>query len=318
MEFWHSVAAVTELDQLIEIAKIAEEVGFTGVAVADHLATPLRIGSRYPYSADGTPFWGPDEPFLDPWVLIAAMAAETTRLRFLPYVYVVPLRDPFHVAKAVSSAAVLSGDRVVLGAGVGWMREEFALAGQPFEGRGPRTDEMLEVVVKLLGGRPVEHHGRFYDFGPVQMAPAPRRRVEVRVGGTTPAALRRASRHDGWLGLVHPPDELERIVAALRELRARADRLGEPFDVMIAHHPTSADRGEYERYRDAGATSIHVPPWRYRGVDAPSLDQKRRSLEAFAERYIVPLGARGRSSGSPGSAGGSDRRGRRTPTCESS
>jgi len=289
MEFWQCLAAVTELDQLVEVAKLAEELGFAGVTVADHLVTPLQIRSRYPYTPDGAPFWQPDEPFLDPWVLVSALAAETTRLRFMPYVYVVPLRDPFSVAKAVSSAAVLSGERVVLGAGVGWMHEEFELTGQRFEGRGRRADEMLEIVARLLSGKPVEHHGRCYDFGPVQMAPAPRRRVEVRIGGTSPAALHRAARHDGWLGLAHAPEELEGIVARLCRLREREGRRGEPFDVMIAHYPTRPDRGEYERYRDAGATSIHVPPWRYRGVAAASLDEKRRSLEEFAERYIVPM-----------------------------
>jgi probable F420-dependent oxidoreductase len=288
MEFWFCLAHV-EVEQQIEVATLAEEVGFTGVTVADHFATPLRLESRYPYSSEGRPFWSPDEPFLDPWVSIAALAAQTTRIRLMPYVYVVPLRDPFHVAKAVSSAAVLSGDRVVLGAGVGWMREEFALAGQCFEDRGPRTDEMLEIIEKLMRGEPVEHHGRFYDFAPVQMAPSPRRRIEVRIGGTSPVALRRAARHDGWLGLVHPPEELARIVASLRALRERDGRAGEPFDVMVAHYPASGDPGQYERYRDAGATSIHVPPWRYGGVDLPTLDEKRRWLEDFAERYVVPM-----------------------------
>lgn len=288
MQFWQSIA-VTEVDQLVELAQIAEEVGFCGVTLADHLAKPRDIASRYPYSADGVPFWEADEPFPDPWVLIAALAAETTTLRFLPYVYVLPMRDPFSVAKAVSTAAVLSGDRVILGAGVGWMREEFALTGHAYEGRGPRSDEMLEVIGKLLSGRPVAHRGACYDFDPVQMVPVSGRAVEVRIGGTTPVALRRAARHDGWLGLNHTPQELERIVASLAEQRARAGRADEPFDVMVAHYPTRPDPGEYERYRDAGATSIHVPPWRYRGLPPSGLDEKRRSLETFAERFIVPL-----------------------------
>ena len=148
MEFWQSIA-VTEVDHLIEVSKIAEEVGFAGIAVADHLVKPQEIRSAYPYSEDGIPFWDADEPFPDPWVLIAAVARETTRVRFMPYVYVLPMRDPFSVAKAVSSAAVLSGDRVVLGAGVGWMKEEFDLAGQAFEARGRRTDEMGDSLRSL-------------------------------------------------------------------------------------------------------------------------------------------------------------------------
>lgn len=288
MEFWQSIA-VMQVDHLVEVAKIAEEVGFAGVTVADHLVKPREIRSAYPYTPDGKPFWEADESFPEPWVSIAAIAAETTRLRFLPYVYVLPIRDPFSVAKAVSSAAVLSGDRVILGVGVGWMEEEFQLAGQAFEARGPRTDEMIEVIDKLMTGQPVEYHGAFYDFDPVQMVPVPDRRVEVRIGGTTPVAVRRAARHDGWLGLAHAPKELEAIVVSIGRERERTGRSGEPFDFMIAHYPTTPDCAEYERYREAGATSIHVPPWRYRGLADPALDEKRRSLEDFAERYIIPM-----------------------------
>jgi len=288
MQFWQSLA-VTEVDQLIQISKFAEEVGFTGVTVADHLVKPREIESPYPYAPDGKPFWEADDPFPDPWVLIAALARETRRLRFMPYVYVLPMRDPFTVAKLVSSAAVLSKDRVILGAGVGWMEEEFELTGRPFAERGRRTDEMILVIQELMSGRPVEHHGEFYDFDPVQMVPVPERPVEIRIGGTSRAALRRAARHDGWLGLVHAPTELEKIVAFLRDERARGDRAGDPFDVMIAHHPTTSDCSEYRSFRDAGATSVHVPPWRYRGIEASTLDEKLRSLEEFSERYIVPM-----------------------------
>lgn len=288
MEFWQSIA-MTEIEHLVEVAKIAEEVGFAGVTVADHLVTPQEIRSRYPYAPDGKAVWDPAQSIPDAWVLIAALAAETTRLRFMPYVYVVPLRDPFSVAKVVSSAAVLSGDRVVLGAGVGWMKEEFDLTGQAFAARGRRTDEMIEILGELMSGEPVVHHGEFYDFEAVQMAPAPSRPVEVRIGGDSGPALRRAARHDGWLGVEHTPEELESIVARVNEERRALGREDRRFDFMVAHYPSNADAGEYERYRDAGATSVYVPPWWYRGFDSPTLDEKRRSLEEYAERYIVPL-----------------------------
>jgi probable F420-dependent oxidoreductase len=288
MEFWQSIA-VTEMEHLVELAKFAEEVGFTGVTVADHLVKPREIRSPYPYTPDGQPFWSAEEPFPDPWVLIAAIARETTRLRFMPYVYVLPLRDPFNAAKAISTAAILSGDRVILGVGVGWMQEEFELAGQQFEARGQRTDEMIEVIARLISGEPVEYHGEFYDFEVVQMAPAPVRPVEVRIGGYSRPALRRAARNDGWLGLAHEPEEVEKIVAFIHEERRLLGREAAAFDFMIAHYSTRPDCGEYERYRDAGATSIHVPSWRYLGIENATLDEKRRGLEEFAERYIVPM-----------------------------
>ena len=288
VEFWQSIA-VTEMDELVPLAKKAEEVGFTGVALADHLVKPQTIESRYPYAPDGVPFWEADEPFPDPWVVIAALAAETTRLRFIPYVYVVPMRDPFSIAKSVSTAALLSGDRVVLGVGAGWMREEFVLTGHPFEARGRRMDEMLEIIALLMKGGPVEYHGRFYDFDPVEMAPSPKREVEIRVGGYTPVSLRRAARHDGWLGLVHTPAELDAIVSTLRAERERLGRAETPFDLTIAHDATPDDPDSFRRYRDAGATSFHMPPWRFRGLADAPLAEKERSLETFAERYIVPM-----------------------------
>ena len=153
MEFWQSIA-VMQVDHLVEVAKIAEEVGFAGVTVADHLVKPREIRSAYPYTPDGKPFWEADESFPEPWVSIAAIAAETTRLRFLPYVYVLPIRDPFSVAKAVSSAAVLSGDRVILGVGVGWMEEEFQLAGQAFA--APATSVAGPHLEEQYGDRAAE------------------------------------------------------------------------------------------------------------------------------------------------------------------
>ena len=214
MQFWQSLA-LTEMDELIELARIAEEVGFAGITVSDHLATPREIRTRYPYTEDGKPMWQPDDDFPDTWVLIAAMAQETTQIRFMPFVYVLPMRDPFTVAKLLSSAAVLSGDRVVLGAGTGWMEEEFALVQREFRRRGRRTDEMIEVIGKLLSGETVDHAGEFYAFEEVHMAPSPRRPVEVRIGGLNQVALRRAARHDGWLGLSHTPEEIRETVAFL-------------------------------------------------------------------------------------------------------
>ncbi|MAE69143.1 MAG: LLM class F420-dependent oxidoreductase, partial [Gemmatimonadetes bacterium] len=158
MKFWQSLA-LTEMDELITLSKIAEEVGFAGITISDHLVTPKVLHTRYPYTEDGRPMWESDDPFPDPWVMIAAMAQETTRIRFMPFVYVLPMRDPFSVAKLLSSTSVLSGERVVFGAGTGWMEEEFAFVERDFRKRGRRADEMFEVIAKLLSGKTVDHDG---------------------------------------------------------------------------------------------------------------------------------------------------------------
>jgi len=155
---------------------------------------------------------------------------------------------------------------------------------------------MLEVIGKLLSGHSVDHAGEFYSFEGLHMAPSPSRPVEIRIGGLNRVALRRAARHDGWLGLNHAPDEIQGIVSFLDDERKSLGRGDRDFDVMIAHYPAAPegpntrDGGEYVQFRDVGVDSVNVPPWRYRGIDSISLDEKRRSLEDFAERYILPLG----------------------------
>jgi alkanesulfonate monooxygenase SsuD/methylene tetrahydromethanopterin reductase-like flavin-dependent oxidoreductase (luciferase family) len=139
MQFWQSVAR-TPPAQLVPLARLAEALGFEGVTMADHLVRPHSIRSRYPYAENGRMATDESTPYLEPWQLSTFLARVTTRLRFMPYVYVPALRDPFSIAKAISTAAILSGNRVLVGIGVGWMEEEFALVGREFRGRGRRTD----------------------------------------------------------------------------------------------------------------------------------------------------------------------------------
>ncbi len=300
MEFWQTVA-FTEPEQLPEIARAAEEVGFTGLTIDDHLVTPAAVRSEYPYPETmarlmaslpdaGESLWDPGLPHLDPWVLSAALAMVTTRLRFMTYVFILPLRDPYTVAKAVSSAAVVSNGRVDLGIGVGWMAEEFALTGQDFRTRGARTDEMIEVLHLLLRGGMAEYHGRFYDFAPLQMAPVPGERVRVLIGGHSPTALRRAARNDGWLGINYEADDVGPLLARLAAVRAAEGRDGSDFRTVVAFNaPPALD--ELRRLRDAGLTSVVNPPWLFHGTPSSSIEHKRRSLEEFARRYIAPLGS---------------------------
>ena len=171
--------------------------------------------SKYPYTATGERRWEPFTPWPDPVVAIASMAAVTERLNFFTSVYVMPLRSPFAVAKAWGTLAVMSGNRVALGIGMGWMEEEFEMMEQPFARRGKRGDEMLEVLRTLWSGGWVEHHGEFYDFDKLEMSPAPTAPVPIFVGGLSEAALRRAARNDGWI--IRPPVD-RRLGRGVRDL----------------------------------------------------------------------------------------------------
>jgi probable F420-dependent oxidoreductase len=233
-----------------EVAQAAEGAGFHTLWLSDHLVTPVAWNSRYPYSESGHPGYGPDAPLVDVLVAAGHIAALTSRLRIGTGVYILPLRRPLPVARAVATVQQLSGGRFAFGIGVGWMREEFHAAGEPFRGRGARADEMLEVMRKLWSGRPVEHSGEHYAFGAVQLSP-PCPDVPVVVGGASEPALRRAAlAGDGWYGPAWP---LERSLAArdrIEEMRAAAGRTG-PFEHAIRLEPPF-DRDTVRRYEGAG------------------------------------------------------------------
>jgi probable F420-dependent oxidoreductase len=277
--------AFSDPTQLCDLAKAADETGWDGLVVSDHVVHPEKIATPYPYTKDGAPRWQAPAPWPDPWVAVGAMAAVTRRVRFLTGVYVLPMRNPFQVAKSVGTAAVLSGDRVTLGVGVGWMREEFELLEQPFEQRGARTDEMIEVMRKLWAGGMVEHHGRFYDFPRLQMSPAPRQQIPIVIGGISDAALRRAGRiGDGWISDLHTAEELRGIIAKIRQHRREAGRQGSPE--IIAACTDAAGVDGYRRLEEIGVTHVQTMPWFFYGGPTEDLDRKLEGIRRFSDDVI--------------------------------
>jgi len=287
MKFSQALLGANPLDWP-RIAAAAEEAGFDSVAVSDHVVYPARLESRYPYTPDGVPLFSPDEDWPDPWVAVGAMSAVTTRLRFLTNVYVLPLRNPFVVAKAVGTAAYLSRGRVGLGIGAGWMAEEFELMGQPFARRGKRMDEMVEVVRTLWRGGMVEHHGEFYDFDPVEMRPAPPAPVPIYVGGHSEIAMRRAATlGDGWLGMYYSVEELEQHCRTLERAREDAGTADRPFEI-IASPMVTPTAENCERLEAAGVTTILTSAWMAQGVLGPdSTEQAIELIATFGERFIA-------------------------------
>src|SRR5262245_36563580 len=258
--------------------------------VSDHVVHPERIETPYPYTPDGQPRWQASAPWPDPWVAIGAMASLTRRVRFVTGVYVLPMRNPFLVAKAVGTAALLSQHRLTLGIGAGWMRDEFRLLGQPFEGRGARMDEMIEVLRKLWSGEMVGHQGRFFEFPRLQMSPGVPQRIPIYSGGVSEAALRRVGRlTDGWISDLHTAEELLRIVRELRARRAEHGRAGEPLDVVAACSDTF-DVDGYRRLADGGVTHLLTMPWAFYGGE--TLGERCDALRRFAGEAIAKF-ARG-------------------------
>jgi probable F420-dependent oxidoreductase len=285
VKYWYTIA-FAPMSHLAGITAVADEVGFEGLNLAHHLVTPAKITSPYPYTDDNHVWWDPAAPFPDPWVTAASLGVISPRLKFCTSIFILPMQDPITVAKAVSTAACLTGNRILLGVGAGWMKEEFDLTGQDFANRGPRMDEMLVVIEKLCSGTMVEHHGDFYDVPACQMSPAPTERVPVLIGGHSAPALRRAATADGWFS-AGPYTEAEAAthLTALREARREAGTLDQPYECIVGL-TSKPDRGEFERLEALGATAFTIVPSYYTGNPNPSLDDRRRDMEAFAEEFI--------------------------------
>ena len=290
MKFWQALS-FSEPDQLVDVAKICEEVGFDGAFVSDHMFYPGDYENKYPYSEDGKlDGFTAETAWPDPWVTIASMAAVTERLRFTTFIYILGLRNPIEVAKSTSTLGVLSNDRFALGVGAGWMREEFETMGVEFKTRGKRLDESIEVLHKLWSGDLVEHHGKHFDFPPLSMCPVPEKRVPVWVGGISSPALRRAARiGDGWLGSGQTADQAVELLNELNGYRKEYGRENEPFEsiVPLVTPPTPDDLKKIE---DAGADATLSYPFTYTVGPTSTLDTKRAYLEGFAEGVIKTMG----------------------------
>jgi probable F420-dependent oxidoreductase len=271
------------------LARAAEEAGYDSMVVPDSICYPEQAGSRYPFSPDGSREFLEDKPFLEPFSLIPALGAVTSRLRFVTFVLKLPVRNPVLVAKQATSTAVLTGNRLVLGVGSSPWREDYEVLGVPWERRGQRMDESLAVVRGLSAGGYFEFHGEIFDLPPVKIAPVPSSPIPVLIGGHGEAALRRAARAgDGWLHGGGDPDQLPGLLARLGELRRQEGTSGRPFEVHVICLDAFSVDG-VRRLADQGVTDVIVGfCWPYAvGADAEPLAEKITSLQRYAERVIA-------------------------------
>ena len=282
--------AMGPIDQLIEIARTAEEVGFDSIALPDSLFYMEKQSADYPYTPDGSRMWNADTPWVDPLIAAGAMGAVTSTLRFYTNVMKLGSRNPLLLARQVGSVANLTNNRFGFGVGIGWAPEEFEWYGQPYAKRGARVDEMIEVIKLVLDGGMVDFHGEFYDFDKLQMSPAPSTPVPFYVGGHTEVALKRAARvGDGWTSAMMTCAQLAETIGKLNALRAENGRADVPFEFQAVCIDKFGVDGHRE-LAEAGVTDNIVIPWMYPdsgalGFDAP-LENKKDSLKWFADTYI--------------------------------
>lgn len=239
------------------IIRQAEDLGFDAVWFGDHVLNLTRHASRYPYRP--TAGYEPNTPLGDVWALIAHASAVTSRITLGPNVFVLPLRHPAVAAQSAVTVQNLSGGRLVMGVGAGWLREEFEQLGLPFEGRGRRLDEALEILRLLWRGGSVDFEGESFTLRGVQLGAAPDVPIPIAVGGASDAALRRAATYgDAWHGPELGLEENIRCRERLTELRREGARNECPFRLYIKPLEPVDDE-LVDRYADAGFTDLVVP-----------------------------------------------------------
>ncbi|HLY82309.1 MAG TPA: LLM class F420-dependent oxidoreductase [Acidimicrobiales bacterium] len=244
-----------------QAAAVAEANGFESITMPEHLLLPATMPPTYPYSETGYSVMSESTPLYDPWVVLASVASATTSIRLSTNVYVIPLRHPFVTARSVVTLDRISNGRVTLGAGVGWLQEEFDAAGQSFHDRGKRMDEIVPLLRRLWTENVIEHHGEYYDFGPIKFEPKPIQKptIPIDIGGHSPGALRRAGRlGDGWAEVGSHDYEtfVQRrdIVLRAREEAGRGDL---PFEISSG---MATDLTSVLRLQELGVTRAIMAP----------------------------------------------------------
>jgi probable F420-dependent oxidoreductase len=296
VRFHQAVTFIPTLQQ-VAVARAADDQGYDGVYISDHMFSPRDRQSRYTYSKaeDGAPGWEADVEWPDVWCVISAMAALTSRVRFTTGVYVAPARDVITVAKQVGTAAVLSANRVNLGIGVGWCKEEFEATGQDFHTRGKRLDDMIPALRALWGGGWVEYHGPHYDLPPLRMEPSPTAPIPIICGGHSAPALRRAATLcDGWVAAgAYTPEEARGYLELLHQELKRAGRQNEPFQIFLSLWAVP-DIDMYRSFEEYGVTDMLCAPAMAAAVEAGASPeaQLQTRLDAsarFAEEIIEKM-----------------------------
>ena len=279
--------AMTDPTFYVPLAKAAEAAGYHAMTIADSVAYPFESDAKYPYTPDGSREFLDGKAIIESFVLAAALCAVTTTLRFNFFVLKLPIRPPALVAKQAGSLAALFDNRLGLGVGTSPWPEDYELMGVPFAKRGKRMDECIEIIKGLTTGEYFEFHGEFYDIPKTRMTPAPTKPIPILVGGHADAALRRAARCDGWMHGGGAPEELDRLVARLKQIRDEEGRTG-PFEIHVISLDAFTLDG-IKRLEDKGVTDVIVGfriPYIV-GPDSQPLDSKIRKLERFAENVIA-------------------------------
>ncbi len=279
----------TDPGSALEIARVAEAVGFESVWGGEHVVMPSTITSAYPYTSDGKIPATPETPIPDPLIWLAYVAAVAPTLRLGTCILILPQRNPLVLAKELATLDHLSGGRVELGIGVGWMKEEFDALDVPWEHRGRRNDEYVAALRTIWSGSHVEFHGEFVNFEPLTSTPRPAQgsNIPILVGGDTPVAIRRAARlADGYFPGESNAGRLGELITDVRQACTDIDRDPDSVEInaMFGRHFRAPAAG-IEIMQQLGVGRVMVPAFAFAGDGG--LDR----LREFGEAHVLPIRA---------------------------
>lgn len=252
---------VRRVEQIISLAQLAESVGVESVWTFEHVMVPEDYASKYPYNDDGKMGARPETNFVDPLIALAAIATNTKTLRLATGVNILSQANPLLLAKQAASLDFVSGGRFMLGAGIGWLREEFDAMGVPFERRGARFDDYIVAMRKVWSGEVVEHHSEFIDWSGFKSYPVPQAKagIPIIMGGTKGKIYERVAAHgDGWFLPVDTASALSAHIAPLKAACAAVGR--DPGTVEIScMWNMQGGLDAIKAFADAGVARVVVP-----------------------------------------------------------
>jgi probable F420-dependent oxidoreductase len=258
--------------------------------VPEHVVLLDKYASKYPYSSDGTLPAQTNAPIFDPFISLATMAAVTSKIRLATGICLVPEHNPLVLGKVVATLDFLSGGRVILGVGIGWLEEEFQAIGIPWERRAQRTRECIDAMRKLWGEDVSSYRGEFVQFDSVRSNPKPARgpNVPIFFGGESGPALRRVAEYGtGWCGFNLTPDEAAAKIRRIEELLQANGRRRSEVELAVSPYTKKTTPDDLKRYRDAGVDELVLVNLRPPREESETV----KDIEQIAHDWVDP-GAR--------------------------
>ncbi len=275
---------VGSVEKMVELGVTAEQIGLESVWTFEHVIVPVDYQSKYPYSMDGKMGATPETNFVDPLIALAAIAASTKSIRLGTGVNILPQVSPLYLAKQAASLDFVSNGRFMLGVGIGWLAEEFAALGVPFERRGPRFNDYVEAMRKVWSGEVVEHQGEFVQWSGFKSHPTPLQDpLPLVIGGHKGRAFQRVARYgNGWFAPSATIDQISAMMKDLDQACAKEGRDRSTIEISTMWIPAMENVDVVKQYEDIGVHRL-IMPLQFLGEGDPVVTMKKLADDVLSK-----------------------------------